>query len=163
VPVTAAFSQSLRASRPEGASAERTCLSWVINVVRAFVCHFWFGPISRQFVAAQYLSRWAKTDKVRRNKMNIHHGPCARRGGRNVRRFEGWASSHAKRRHSSCPRKPAELSSQRISIIQAATRSGGAMNSGPTGSAIDVFRMRSISAIAPSSMRQPMTSVTGAS
>ena len=46
---------------------------------------------------------------------------------------------------------------------QAATRAGGAMNSGPTGSAIDVSRMRSISVIALASIRQPMTSATGAS
>ena len=48
-------------------------------------------------------------------------------------------------------------------LIQAATRAGGAMNSGPTGSAIDVARIRSISVIAPASIRQPITSATGAS
>jgi hypothetical protein len=46
---------------------------------------------------------------------------------------------------------------------QAASRSGGAMNSGPTGLVIVSRRMRSISVIAAESMRQPMASRTAAS
>jgi hypothetical protein len=45
----------------------------------------------------------------------------------------------------------------------AARRSGGAMNSGPTGSLTVSFRIRSISVIAALSMRQPTTPAIGAS
>jgi hypothetical protein len=48
-------------------------------------------------------------------------------------------------------------------VVQAARRSGGAMNSGPTGSLIVSCRIWSISAIAEPSMRQPVTSAIGES
>ncbi len=48
-------------------------------------------------------------------------------------------------------------------VDYAARRSGGAMNSGPTGSLTVSCRIRSISAIAALSMRQPTTSAIGAS
>ena len=40
-------------------------------------------------------------------------------------------------------------------------RPGGAMNSGPTGSVMNVLRMVSISALSVSSSDQPLTSPTG--
>jgi hypothetical protein len=46
---------------------------------------------------------------------------------------------------------------------QAASWSGGAMNSGPTGSVMVSRRMRSISVIAAELMRQPMAPRTAAS
>jgi hypothetical protein len=51
----------------------------------------------------------------------------------------------------------------RATVVQAARRSGGAMNSGPTGSLIVSCRIWSISAIAEPSMCQPVTSAIGKS
>jgi hypothetical protein len=56
-----------------------------------------------------------------------------------------------------------EASLIRVTVVQAARRSGGAMNSGPTGSLIVSCRIWSISAIAGLSMRQPVTSAIGES
>ena len=51
-----------------------------------------------------------------------------------------------------------------VLLRHAATlRAGGAMNSGPTGSVIVSRRIRSISALAAASSRQPVTSSTGCS
>src|ERR1700716_2354430 len=51
----------------------------------------------------------------------------------------------------------------RATVVQAARRSGGAMNSGPPGSLIVPCRIWSISAIAEPSMCQPVTSAIGES
>jgi hypothetical protein len=56
-----------------------------------------------------------------------------------------------------------EVSLIRVTVVQAARRSGGAMNSGPTGSLIVSCRIWSISAIAGRSMRQPVTPAIGES
>jgi hypothetical protein len=56
-----------------------------------------------------------------------------------------------------------DASGELVSVLYAARRSGGAMNSGPTGSLIVSLRIRSISAIADLSMCHPMTSPTGES
>src|SRR5580704_12164871 len=52
-----------------------------------------------------------------------------------------------------------------VSLLRQAAmlRAGGAMNSGPTGSVIVSRRIRSISALAEASSRQPVTSSTGCS
>jgi len=67
------------------------------------------------------------------------------------------------------PGRPLDLESRRAArhrsapIHAAMLRAGGAMNSGPTGSLIVAARMRSISALAGASRRQPLTSSTGCS